>query len=65
MSKSNLKLQPDINNLIIEKLSKYPIPVSELAIKAIQLAENLPEASVYESLQGIIRESIRKQGANS
>ena len=53
---------PDVNQLIIEKLRSFPDAVSELAIKAIQLSEDLPEATVYELMQGLIRDIARKDG---
>lgn len=65
MSKDNQILHPDVNQLIIKKLQSYPDAVSELAIKAIQLSENLPEATVFEQLQGLLRDVARKHGGNS
>jgi len=61
MSKPNNDY-PDINKLIIEKLKAFPDAVSELAIKAVQLSEDLPEATVYELMQGHIRDTARKDG---
>jgi len=62
MSKSNSTMLPDVNQLIIERLQSYPEAVAELAVKAVQLSENLPEATVFEALQGLVRESARKHG---
>jgi hypothetical protein len=65
MSKADPTALPDVNQLIIEKLRSYPAVVSELAIRAIQLSEDLPEATVFEMLQGHIREASRKHGGES
>lgn len=62
MSKADPTILPDVNQLIIEKLRSYPDDVSELAVKAIQLSEDLPEATVFEALQGLIRDAARKTG---
>jgi len=60
MNKTDLTFSPDINQLIVERLKSYPKVVSELAIKAIKLAEKLPEATVYEQLQTLTRDAARK-----
>lgn len=65
MSKIDPIVRPDVNELIIEKLGMYPPDISELAIKAIQLSENLPEATVSEALQSYIREVTKKHRGNS
>ena len=62
MSKADSTVVPDVNQLIMEKLQSYPNAVSELAIKAIQLSEDLPEATVFEALQGLVRDAARKHG---
>ena len=51
----------EVNQMIIKKLRSYPDSVSELAIKAIQLSENLPEVTVVEMLQTIVRDVSRKR----
>jgi hypothetical protein len=51
----------EVNQMIIKKLQSYPDSVSELAIKAIQLSENLPEVTVVEMLQTIVRDVSRKR----
>ncbi len=61
MTKDNSFFSPDVNQLIMEKLKHYPEEVAGLALKAIQLSEALPEASVFEALQGEIRNVSRKQ----
>ena len=54
---------PDVNKRIIEKLQKnFPTGVSELAIKAIQLAEQRSVQAVVEELLGHVRQIARKQG---
>lgn len=65
MSKDNLILSPNVNQLIIKKLQSYPDAVAELALKAIQLSETLPEATVFEALQGQVRDLARKYGDKS
>ena len=56
---NNQIISPNINKSIIEKLKIYPREISELAIEAIILSENLPEDAVYEFLQGKLREIAR------
>lgn len=63
MHKSDSTFIPDVNQLILERLKTYPEAVSELAIKAIRLAEKLPEATVYEQLQTLTRDAARKYGS--
>jgi hypothetical protein len=65
MSKDNRVMPPEVNQMIIKKLRSYPDSVSELAIKAIQLSENLPEATVFEALQGMVRDLARKMEVKS
>lgn len=62
MTKTDQTVLPDVNELIIEKLKQYSPAVSEMAIKAIQLSEELPEATVYEALQGFVRDLARRNG---
>ena len=62
MNKENNCLPREINTIIIRKLKDYPVAVSELAIKAIQQSETLPEATVLEVLHSYIREIVRKHG---
>lgn len=64
MSKTDETILPDVNELIIEKLKLYPPAISEMAIKAIQLSEDLPEATVFEALQNYVREVVRKHGGD-
>lgn len=59
MSKDNPTLLPNVNQLIIEKLRSYPDAVGELALKAIQFSETLPEATVLEALQTEVRAIAR------
>ena len=64
MSKSDQTVLPDVNALILEKLQLYPPAISEMAIKAIQLSEDLPEATVFEALQSFVREVVRRHGGD-
>lgn len=52
--------EPAVNELIIAKLRRYPAPVAELAAKAIQISEDLPEATVTETLQTAVREVLAR-----
>ncbi len=56
-----IKKNPDINELIIEKLKKYPDDVRELAIQAIRLSESYSEKSVAEQLQAVVKKLTNKQ----
>lgn len=51
----------DINALIVEKLSTYPMEVQELAARAVKLSETLPEATVADQLLALIRKLTRSQ----
>lgn len=62
MSKTDPTVLPDVNQLIMERLRSYPAAVAELATRAVQLSENLPEATVFEALQGLVRDAVRKHG---
>ena len=64
MSKNDQAVLPDINALIIEKLKLYPPAISEMAIKSIQLSEDLPEATVFETLQTFVRDVARRHGGD-
>lgn len=55
---------PDINELIIKKLERYPPDVSEMALKAIQLSEDYPECTVFDMLLNFVRDVARNQGDN-
>jgi len=50
--------------LIRDKLTKYPSEVQELAVRALELAESLPESSVTEQLKGVIRQIIKEKEAS-
>jgi hypothetical protein len=65
MSKDNATISPDVNRLIVDRLNSYPLEVKQLALKAIQLSETLPEETVFETLQGHLREATRRQGGNT
>lgn len=62
MSKANSTMLPDVNQLIIERLRSYPDAVAELAIRAVQESEDQSEATVFEVLQGLVRNAARKHG---
>lgn len=48
-------VQSEVNPLIIEKLTKYPDSVRELALLAIRLSESYPEVAVADQLQSAVR----------
>lgn len=51
------------HELIGQKLCQYPDDVQELATKALELAETMPESSVAEELKGVVRRiSKEKEG---
>lgn len=52
--------QAEINTLIIETLSTYPKNVYNLAIKAIQLAEELSVIEVAEVLKFAVKEYTKE-----
>jgi len=52
----------DVNTHIIEKIKKFGAEVSELAKEALRLSENLPEQSVAEQLESMVRQIIRNKG---
>jgi len=58
---TNKTLLPDINTLIIEKLSTYPEDVRDLAFQAIRLSENYPEVAVADQLQAVVRKLTKPQ----
>jgi hypothetical protein len=62
MNRDDSVISPDVNQLIVDKLKSYPPEVSDLALRAIQLSESLPEATVFEALQGHIRDLVRRRG---
>ena len=56
----------EINELIKKKLESYPSDVVTLAMEAIEKSEKgLPEASVTEYLENVVRQIIRMRGAKS
>ncbi len=53
----------EVNELIKRKLAAYSTDVQELAFTAIKLSESgLPEASVSEQLENVVRQIIKKKG---
>ena len=54
----------EINKLIKKKLDSFPSDVVTLAIEAIKKSEKgLPEASVAEYLENVVRQIIRNRGS--
>lgn len=54
----------EINELIKKKLESYPSDVVTLAMEAIEKSEKgLPEASVAEYLESVVRKIIRNRGS--
>ena len=53
----------DVNTLILEKIERFGSEVAELAKEALRLSENLPEQSVSEQLESIVRNIVRRRGA--
>ena len=54
----------EINELIKKKLESFPSDVVTLAMEAIEKSENgLPEASVAEYLESVVRKIIRNRGS--
>ena len=51
-----------INDLIIKKLDGLPQDVFELAVEAIKASESgMPEVSIVELLEGVVRKIVRKK----
>ena len=44
------------HQLIRDKLKEFPTDVQALAIRALELAETMPESSVAEQLKGVVRQ---------
>ena len=56
----------EINELIKKRLASFPSDVVTLAMEAIKKSEKgLPEASVTEYLENVVRQIIRMRGAKS
>ena len=53
---------PEINELVLKKLRKYPKPISDLAIEAVRAASELPKSAVREQLEAAIRKAARAAG---
>lgn len=49
------------HQLVKDKLKKYSPDVQELAIRALELAESIPEMSVTEQLKGIVRQIVKEK----
>ena len=54
----------EINELIKKKLESFPSDVVTLAMEAIEKSEKgLPEASVTEYLENVVRQIIKNRGS--
>jgi hypothetical protein len=52
----------DINQIILEKLKEYDPAVVELAVKALDYAEqNMPEPTIAEQLENVVRQIVKKK----
>jgi len=51
----------DAYKRIEHKLAGYSSDVQQLARKALELSESLPESAVTEQLKGIIRSIVRRE----
>lgn len=49
------------HQVIKNKLENYPADVQELAIRAIEFADSLPEISVAEQLKSVVRKIIKEK----
>ena len=49
------------HQMIREKLNKYPKDVQQLAIRALEFAETMPESSVAEQLKGVVRQITKEE----
>ncbi len=49
------------HQLIRDKLKNYPSDVQELAARALEFAESMPEMSVTEQLKGVVRQIIKEK----
>jgi hypothetical protein len=55
----------ELNEFIIKRLGDHPMEVIELATEALKLSEKgLPEVSVAEALESIVRRIIKQKGVN-
>ena len=54
----------DINDLIKEKLTKFPANINKLAIEAIKLSSDpsLPEVTIADQLGNVVRQIVKKNG---
>jgi len=50
------------HQLIRAKLENFSTDVQALAIRALELAESMPERSVFEQLKGIARQITKEKG---
>jgi hypothetical protein len=52
------------HQLVRDKLKKSPSDVRELATRALELAESMPESSVTEQLKGVVRQITKEKEAS-
>mgnify|MGYP001105683927 CR=1 FL=1 len=50
----------DINDMILEKLRKYPGTVAEVAAEAVRAAGRMPKSAVQEYLYAVVRKAVRE-----
>ena len=55
---------PDVNEAIVSKLKHFSPEVAKVAIQAVRLAgEQLPQASIAEQIEAMIRQAVRASEA--
>jgi len=55
----------EVNELILQKLRKYPPAVAQVALEAVRLAGFLPQRAVEESLRDVVRQAVRQKGGKA
>lgn len=53
----------DINDLIVEKLKKYPPPVNNICSDIIEKANKMPQQALMEYLDRMITKAVSKEEA--
>ena len=54
----------NINAHIQEKLENYPEDVQQLALEALEQAERMPETSLSQYLEGVVRKQMKNEQSN-
>lgn len=49
------------HRLIMDKIQKYPVEIQVLATRSLELAESMPESSVFEELKGVVRQILKEK----